>query len=369
MTPRLSRRGGRRLAGTVVAALTTLAGIWGCSTDSAFAPSTDPSALFWGLRVDQHAVQLSLSAPENAVQLAATSYTPFGDEWMPAPGDSAPPTFWYSTDSSKVTVTQAGVVTAKAPTTSAIRVIAIRRINNVTQADTSQIRVVSEPTPRVLQTLDIRPTDSAKVATGINKPVLIRVTDSDGNAMNGVVAYVTSSDTSVAKPQVAWSAGSATTQVTIQGRHIGSALITAVTSVYGVAKTDTFTLVVGYPITGSVNISSQRQGDGTYRWLGYNTAQEVGPGAIVSWVNNSAADSATGQPIDVIFDTPEGVAAALPDNTHPNPAGGNISAIPADTGAAATATRTRYRRFLTPGTYPYHIPQYDISGTVVVKPE
>lgn len=348
----------------------TLGGVLGCRTDSSFAPAADPNTLFWALRLDQHAVQLSLTAPVNTIQLTATSYTPFGTEWTPVAGDTAPATQWYSTDSSKVLVSSTGLVTAKAVTTSAIRVIAIRRIHNVTQADTSQVRVVDEPTPRTLQSVSIAPTDSAKVAMTVNKPVTVHATDTNGNLMNGVVAYVTVSDTMIAKPQIAWSSGTTTTTVTIQGRQPGTTLVTAVASVYGVVKTDTFTLTVGYAITGNVIISDQRQSNGSFSWVGYNLTQTVGPGAIISWTNRTAMDSgAVGQPIDVIFDTPDGVAAALPDNTHPNPGSGNMTAIPADTGATDTPTRIRYRRFLTPGTYPFHIPQYNISGTVIVKPQ
>lgn len=79
----------------------------------------------------------------------------------------------------------------------------------------------------------------------------------------------------------------------------------------------------------------------------------------MSWENGTKLE-----PISIEFDDPANVLAATA--AAQNTGGGNIIDIPFDS-TLASAARTRYRRFLEPGTYKYRTNPYGIIGQVVVK--
>jgi hypothetical protein len=324
-----------------------------CSSDAVFQPVA-PAAenLYWKLRLNEHAVQLTTSAPYNTMQLVATPRTYTDDEWVPGEGTDTTggPTAYRSTDSSKVQVTQDGVVHAVAVTSAQVRVIASRQIGQLTHADTVVVRVVADPAPVMLGDITIAPTDSAKVGLGTNKSLPLKVTNKDGGTITGAIAYYTTADTTIAKFNNAWTA-------TVTPRSIGSTLVTATIWVYGEVRTDTFTLSIGYPVKATFNMTGKTGADGRTTASLDVTTREVGPGATLSWVN------ATGDLIDVTFDDPSAALAPVPPGTNGS---GNIVGLPGDA-ALTQATRTQSRRFLEPGTYTFHTSRFGLTGSVVVR--
>lgn len=340
--------------------------------DSGWVPESDPEKLHRSVRVNLHAVQLSPVAPNNTVQLTATSYTPSGSELIPADGETFPPVEWFSTDSSKVKVTADGLVTAIDPTTGVVRVIAARQVNNVTKADTCQVRVLLEPASRVFERLSILPLDSSRVAANTNKVLPAFAIDTADVQMNGVVAYFSTSDTAIAKITSIWSIGATTTSVTIGARKVGKVLVTATTWIYGVERTDTFTLNVGYPISAAVSIQRERQPDGSLLPRIPNTVNDIGIGGEVRFANATGRGPNVsnpvgymGIPIDVIFDDP---SVALPSMlAGQNTGGGNILAISGDTVTSTSATRMLYRRFTRVGVHRYTVRPLGLTGAVTVR--
>ncbi len=344
----------------------------GCGMDSGWVPESDPERLHRSVRVNLHAVQLSPVAPNNTLQLTATSYTPSGSVLIPPDGETLSPVQWFSTDSSKVKVTADGLVTAIDATTGVVRVIASRQVNNVTKADTCQIRVLLEPASRVFERLSILPLDSSRMAANTNKVLPVFAIDTADAQMNGVVAYFTTSDTAVAKITSVWSVGAATTSVTIGARKVGKALVTATTWIYGVERTDTFTMNVGYPILTAVSIQRDLQPDGSLLARIPGTASDIGIGGEVRFANATGRAPNTsnpvgymGIPIDVVFDDP---SVALPSMmAGQNTGGGNILAISGDTVTSTSATRILYRRFTRVGIHRYTVRPLGLTGAVTVR--
>jgi hypothetical protein len=335
----------------------------GCATsakDAAFAPPSDPASLYWLLRVDQHAVQL---LPDSTLQLHAATYTALGTTYTP-PAGVAVTTTWRSLDSTKVTVSPTGLIGAVAVTQNPVKVIVAQQVGNLTRADTLQVKVSTNTS--VLATFSITPTDSAKVAASSSRFLAVQTLLSNGTAIPGVMAYYHIQDTTVARLSSLWTSGNSVSQTSVLGKKVGTTLVTGTVWMNGVAKTDTFTLTVGYPISNLiVNVGYFPEGpNGSNIPLITPDTIVIGPGGSIRWTNNTGTDT-----INVIFDQPSFVLAdssSAANNSGP----GDILAIPSDTlGAASLASRSRFRRIVVPGTYSYTIQPYGIVGYVVVKPE
>lgn len=339
-----------------------------CHTDAVFTPALDSTNLFWNVRLNEHAVQLNLNDPADTLRLIATPYTPYGQTWTPRTAADSTTITWTSSDSSKVGVSQTGLLIVRNPTSSVLRVIIRQRVGNVTRADTCQVRVVAEATPRTLTTMTFHPIapDSAKVAEQLSKTIQLIAKDAAGIQMTSVVGYVTSSDTTVAKPSSPWTNTGTTSSISILGQRVGTALISVRTLVYGVVKTDTFTIRIGYPLTAHPIVYGHALLNGAFDFITGEFNPEVGVGAVIEFENGSLLSGAPGGPMDVIFDDSAAAHAAV---GQPNPGTGNILAIPADTGYANQDVRVRYRQFDAAGTYTFHIPQFSLSGAIVVKAE
>ena len=352
-------RGGLRLALILAAALL------GCSTDAALAPAPPPNSLYWNLRTDYHAVQLSMTAPGDSLQVSAASLNPSGGTWTPPDPASAPPVLWVSSDSTKVWVSSTGLLKAKGVTgTSNVRIVASRQVDNVTRADTVFVRVINETSPKVLTSFATRPLDSAKVAVTGTRIVTIRALDQANGVLNGAMCYFTTADTTIAKFVSAWTTGTAATTATVQGRKIGSTLVTATIWVYGVAMTDTFTLKVG-GILNAYPTVTRRATVPVSMYLA-NDSVEIGPGGDVGFTNNTGANGEAGQSIDVTFADPSFALVAVSPNAASG--AGNIVGIPSDTTISGIVeNRRRHRRYLTPGVYTYTIQPYNLTGKIVVR--
>ncbi len=121
----------------------------GCGIDESVTPAFDSMNGYWELRLNHHAILLSLRPPHNTVQLVATPYTPTGEVWRAASGDDAQtdsllarfPTEFLSRDSTRVLVSSTGVITARAEQEGFVYVVATRRVLGVLHTDSALVRV------------------------------------------------------------------------------------------------------------------------------------------------------------------------------------------------------------------------------------
>jgi hypothetical protein len=322
----------------------------GCGGDAEFTPPPAANTVYWRVSLDRHAVTLTLNGAYDTLTLVPTPRTVLGDVWSPGT-DSVPMlTTFTSTDSSRVSVSDDGLLTARALGTN-VRVIVKQQVGNVTTMDTAMVSVTAPAVPQTLTTFSIRPTDSTKRALGTVWALPIVALDQDDQSLGSVLARYNSSDTTVARFSNAWS------PVLAAGR-VGSSLISATTWIHGVVKTDTFTLTVGYGLSTLAIASAQPvEGGGTEITL-TNTKVNLGPGADMGFRNN------TNQPIDIIFDDPAKILGSS-RNTPPDLTAGNILSLPGDTTLALTA-RTKYRKILIPGTYEFHVEPGGATGTIII---
>ncbi len=360
----------------------------GCTSDSTLAPIQSVEKSFWELRLNYRAVQLSLNPPHNTVQLLATPYMANGEIWTPSTTSSSgadsllaeSPTEFVSRDSTKVVVSSDGLVTARALQSGTVFVVARRTLDGVIQTDSALVRVSNIPSPPVLKTfiLGAGTNDSAKIAVGwggttsvLNLSFTVR--DTSEMPISGLPVYVTSLDPSVAfiAQRDIWAA---TKRVT--AFQPGVARIQAETWVYGVSKVDTLLFTVGWPLK-FLNIDKPLtvcSAPGSHPFIDQLTKLiTVGPGAVIRWTNSTgklfgecASETTVSdiKTIDILFNDPDNV---LPSSVvSQNSGGGDILSLSGDT-TLSYEERSRFRRFLKPGTYIYRIEPLGISGTIIVK--
>ncbi len=352
----------RKTATTAAVVLSTgmLAGLSACSIDNMHAPVPNPEAAMWNLRLNHHAIQLSLNAPHNSIQLSTVAYDYEGNVLTDLPAqDAESPVRWISTDTTKVLVDGNGVVSARSVSVGTVYVIALRQIGGVTQGDSALVLVSNAPDPRPIASLSVRPaaTDSLKFGVWTGKVLFVTAKDDLDRPLSSIPVYMRSLKMSVVAVAGTAQWGS-TGSRSIFGLDPGEVQIISEAWVFGETRADTVTLVVGHPVTiSAIRLGATGQDD---------YIRKVGPGGIVGW-ENATIRPGTAQPdgvaIDIIFDDPDAALPAL--IASQNTGGGNVLGIP---GAAnlGTFARTRYRRFLTPGTYTYTVMPLNRTGAIVV---
>ncbi len=349
-----------------------LAATASCSDDLVVAPPllVDSPHLYARLEMNHHAVLLSVVAPYDTVQLTTTPRDFKGDAWQPINVTSverdsllqANPPVYVSQDSTRVKVTSTGLIRAVGVTnsTATVRVIATRQLGGVTRADTTLVRVRDVAVPPTITTFRLRPNDSTKVAANSNLPIVLTALDSDNNPIPGVVTYLKSNNPSVVSIGSSDKYSGWNSTSVYGGRNeLGTSRITSEAYVYGVSMVDTVTIRNGYPINGRFTMYSSRHADGTLLGSINRAAIQIGPGGVVTWVNNAKFADLT-----IEFENP---LAALPTlAVSQNTGGGHIVDIPSDS-LLSEDTRTRHRRFLQPGTYTFRTIPFGILGTVIVR--
>ncbi len=356
-----------------------------CTGDGAFAPITDSATGYWSLRLNHHAIQLSLHPPYNTIQLEATPRTIGGDLWVPRESgqrvEDALVTY-YSTDSTKVRVTPTGLVQAWDVQTGTVYIVAVRRLDGVTHADSALVRVANVATAPVVRSLKVGPEgiDSITQAIMVFAPqttISIAALDTNGVRLTGYPVYIKSSNPYVVKlsnslPWVVSSTVRASVLVT------GKVTIVAESWIYGVTVTDTLWFTAGYAVSRVFAIGVDNASFESWSITDIEDINTVSRGAVVGWRNSTGCPFANnlscirlgfdtlqnGQPLDIIFDDP--VFALPAEESTKNTGGGNIVAIPSDT-VLSGIERTRYRTFSTPGRYPYRVLPLGIRGTVIVS--
>ncbi len=347
----------------------TLTGLLASCRDDGLAPETgDQSSLYWDLRVTPGAIQMDTAGPYKTLQLSAVAYAADGSVMTIT--DTSASTVWSSSDSSKVYVSQAGVITGLVES-DMVTVYASHRIGKQTRKDSTMIRVKHDPIPPVLTTFSIVPQDSLKRAfLNIFTPYDFPVTalDASGTAVTGFPIRWYSSNSKTARPST-WGFG-------WDVSAIGDVQVSAKAWVYGVAVSDSFNLDIGWPIWllwPGTEVKQVVAQSGTVTFAPVDRIVDLGPGGMLPFVNNSGrgptnipgARAIEGKIVDIIFDDP---SVALGTRGFPGDTSGiagNILGLKSDT-TADESERTQWRRFLKPGIHFYTIQPFGVRGSIHV---
>ncbi len=354
MTHSRIRRVCKRVAGAAMILCGTM--LTACKPDVVGPPSQDMDALLWSLKLNHHAVVLSLAAPYDTVQLIAIPRNVSDVEL------ESPSTVTYTTTDTTIRLNANGFVRASSVTPSAgARVVVKVNSGQVTLIDTAFIHVKSAtPPPSVPRTFFVARTDADSLkdagSSYIPNPVdtlgsgwpqlkystptfIGRVVTMDGDTI-ALPVYYSSSDNTVST--INRSTGVATLV------RPGVVTFYATSYVYGTLVQDSVQFTVGLPLYTSFYVSDA---------VSYSTySAKLGVGAVIDW-QNAWSDSL---PMDVIFENPAGVAGILYGDVVS--ASGNIIGL-------GLNKRTK-RSFPTPGTYRYHISTHpQMTGTIVIVRE
>lgn len=281
--------------------------------------------MFWALQNSAEAATMQVGA---TLQLVSTPQYASGDAIPGLPT----PTF-TSLDPTRVTVNDAGLITAVATTNNPVPVVATLTSGGITNTDTTMVAVTD--TRVALKTLSLQVLFGGTVSgdtlyTPISSFVLLSpfATDSSDAPVFGLALKYQVLDKVIAN----------LFDTFLSTTAIGVTKIIVSTNSYGVALADTLILKVGNPMSGSFNICP------TCSQLSLPTLTPsvivIGAGGTVSW---------NGAETDVTFTT--GV-----DDIP----GGAVLHVPA--GGQASIT------FPTTGTYKFTVQVTGDSGSVVVIP-
>lgn len=270
----------------------------GCHADTptVSAPVIDP---YNQLVLNDRSIVMSLVAPYDTIQLRATAYTAGG---VPLTALGTPT---YTVSDTSLTVSPTGLVTAKTVTAGSYVVARVSDVGqNITRVDTAFITVTANTAPQKLASLSLHPApgDSAKIAIADNnlvtsKSLFVTTTGTNGENLSSMVPVrFSSSDSSIATVGV--------TTGSVTGYQVGKTVITATTTWYGVTKSDTLTMTIGYPVFFQWGVKLQQMAvTGQYGLRYTPTDFTIGVGGIVA-IQSQLNTSLEGKTVDVIFDDP-----------------------------------------------------------------
>lgn len=284
----------------------------------------DPTLIFWSLTTDIQATTLAVGGQQ---QLVATPRYASGD-----PIANTPVATFRSTDPTRVSVNETGMLTGVAATTG-LNVIASMTVDGVTNADTT--RVIVTATSRELASIELV-TNPVTVGTvigmGFDQNITFIARDAAGATIPGLAVAFHSLDPTVA----------AFFPTRIVPRQRGTARFVATTTSYGVTAADTVTFTIVYPTRAAIRMVNSATAPLSFS----PNSAIVGVGAVVTWTNATGLNTAESG--DVTF-----------DNGVENIQGGHIPAL-ARLGVAS-------RTFLAAGTYSYKNSLNGATGTIIVR--
>jgi hypothetical protein len=254
---------------------------------------------------------------------------------MPAPT-------YLSLDTSKVTVTQDGLVTAVKPSTSSVLVVASLMVDGITNADTIPVIVTRGAHTFGSLSLRARVPDSTKVGYGASKSLSVTTKDGDGQPLSGLAIKYQSLD-----PLIATITG---TQVYTAAK--GVARIVATSTSYGVTLADTTHIVVTNPMTQTFTFNSPASvaaGSPPFTSSGYGI---IGSGGTVTWLNLGVTPSTS----VTFLDGADSLALPVPGSL--GAAGGNITTL--------TPFSRQSRVFIKPGRIRFQDAAGDTGSFVVI---
>ena len=330
-------------------AAATLAAV-ACGSDGPSAPAyQDAKTILWSVVLDRHAITLAASGDQSTIQLAPKAVNSDGDAL------AGTRIVYALSDSESVGVSPTGLVTARQPA-NGVMLVATTSLGNVTRKDTAYINIVDVAPAPVLQQLAVSlaggsasiPTADAFNFFG-NDQAVIAATDADGNVIDGLPAYFTSSDPTTLSVDHATGA--------VHAVRPGKVTITATTTAYGVTKSSTVDITIIAPMFAAIGAVTVTPASSPTPVLVFQPADlTVSAGASVFFANASYTT-----PIDVVFDDPADVAESsfFPQGS------GNIEAFRTDTIAGSPGFR--FRAFPKPGTYTYHSTLFATNGRIIVQ--
>jgi len=280
----------------------------------------------------------------------------------------------FAVSDAALAVSATGLVTAQATTAgSYATVILYDTISHRTHRDSVLIAVTARVNPPHIKTFSFGPLPGdAIISYPESKSFPVVVIDADGNPITPesdslVVEYVSS------EPNVASVDPQGNVTAHVPDREV---VITARTTFYGVTKSSTMRLAVGYPISVDVQVCPRGGYPGSGMCTGLVVDRVFSPDT--AWISNGgtirffALDansrdySVGGSPDDVIFEDLTGIVPAHHIDVMQVPAYGLGFEHAADCyngKAHCFETRT----FTNPGIYRYHSSLSGASGVIVVK--
>jgi hypothetical protein len=323
---------------------------------------------YWRLALNYHAVTLALTAPANQVQLTATPVTAQGDTIA-----ANAPVRFTSSDSA-VQVDSTGLLTAHSPEAGVliIATLTVGGTSGVTLSDTVDVNVNDVGTVPLLTRLEVHtPGDSARTALTVGITPTVQMYDASGDTIPNTKFYVNVQDTSIAKIASFTYGGHWGGALT--GARVGQTRLIVDAMVYGVHKSDTLEMGVGYPI---FQVNSLTQTSDTAATFSLQDLT-IGTGGVVLFGNG------TQTPMDIVFDDSTAPQSATPAQMKqgygqvycltkykcpvtPSDGGDIWELVPQDTLKKHVVGFT-FRRFPTPGTYPFHTRPLNASGVIHVE--
>jgi hypothetical protein len=348
----------------------TVMALAGCSDSlTSFTPSDDP---YLSLSLNARRAVMSTVAPYNTLQLVPMPRTASGA----ALTDSVE--VQYTTQDTTLAVTPDGLVTALHPTSSSWVLARVRDLRQgITHVDTLYVRITTATPSAPLKTFAIqRPAgDSAKI--GIYNSTYQYALDTvrvAATAENGTdllpdvwVRYAVS-DSAIAKVDP--------NKGIVTGLRLGQVTVYATTTYYGVTKTDSLRMTIGYPVAASVYVQYMASPTVVGEYIRYFSPSTItiGVGGTIFF---RALSSFAGPDLDtdVVFDDPSAAQPSL--LTGLSTGSGNIGPIPSrylngvlnPACVPSTVCNGESRSFPVAGTYHYHSALYGTSGTIIVITE
>jgi hypothetical protein len=322
------------------------------------------------LALNHHAVTLALTAPANQLQLTAVPLTVTGDT---LPADAH---VHFTSSDSAVFVDSTGLLTAHSPKKGVlvIATLTVGGTQGLTLADTARVNVNRVTPVPVFTTLQVStPGDSGWTSLNNGMILTTNMLDSAGNVIANTEVYVNVlAHQDILKLPSYSGAQLGHWQGSVQTPDVGKSRVVVNATVYGVSKSDTLDITVGYPMFYTTAFA---QVNDTTDSLTVPVVT-VSPGGIVEF------DNMTTRAIDIIFDDStvvQGVSLEqLPSQVtrcffaqvcaKQGSPSGNIHGLepyhkiygsPADSGFT-------FRRFPTVGTYSFHSRPNMARGTVHV---
>lgn len=341
--------------------------------DVAFTPSGAANDFFANLTVQERAINLALTAPDDTLRLHVSAHMADGSEVLEHPT--------YTPSDSTVTVDGTGLVTARYVNTNSAYITVSLKHEGVTRSIPIPVQVRSTRPATPVRKITLRPFAGGEANIAMYDTVnLIGQTQLDIAALDANGARISS-------PDVVLSARTSDSAIaTIDGagnvtaRGPGHVTFYISSVIYGVALTDSLPFTVSYLQFGSFAVLSPSVKDkstGRYstQWrLDQDTARLRSGGKVI-WQNEGTTS------VSVVFDHDANI---LPGDhgwgNFPETSGGNIDAFGAgpftqsDNFFDWLGAHDRGRKFPVAGVYPFTVIPSDpavtarLRGVVIVCP-
>jgi hypothetical protein len=300
-----------------------------CNRGATEPPNIPPNQVFKSLAVSPQATTLAVGGTQQL------TVTPLNLTGAPLPGGSA--AVFASSDSTHISISPTGVITALQPTVGGPMFFTVTlQLNGVTHADTGYVSVT--PTPQAAASLTIEP--PALVPANLVVTVPAVVLDSNGNVLSGIYPYFWVSQNS--------GASIAASQGTLSSATIGTAWVHASVTAYGVPLQDSVQITFTYPASGYVEFTNNGAAITATNGVPVVDSLWISAGGGVLFV-----DISTDTTMSVIFDDSTAVVGA------------NIHGLGLNSGVGPIV------RLLFPaaGTYNWHVSGVSppVTGVVVVQ--